>query len=297
MATFDAEIAVNGAINIKVRHADLGLVQARHRLKTGDPTRPNTLAESRYLEDWEVSYIMTHVNQQLHSNHGAADKKQLQQWLNGAISALHKHMASEEVETAQELPSPWHRPLDASTRELALREERMQVRRKLREDPAALAPSLTSEEALQQAQAEGLALLLSAENKTGYLGVAWHATAGVCKYSTEAGGRRFGSFATAEEAALRLAQAAARRVARLVELLGEEPGEDEVAGAAQANEALASGATLKEEQVVPPMPLGAFVKEEEILVPPMPPDAVHVKHEVLEDVRPDGGRPKKQRNT
>ena len=284
------------AIHIRIIHAD-SVVETRHHLVTGDPTMPKALTESRLPEDWEVTFIMTHVNQQLHLSHGAPGRKLVLQWLNGAIRALHEHKTSEDVETAQEI-SPWrrrHHPggitQDASTRDVALREGMMQTRRKLREDPTALTHwPLTSEEALQQARAEGLALLVSAENMTGYQGV--YQARGVqgkrhFPYMTTGVSGNNASFATAEEAALRLAQAAARRVARLAVLMGEEPGEDE---------ALASGATLKEE-VVPPMPQGAFVKEEDILVPPMPPDAVHVKHEVLEGVRPDGGRPKKQRIT
>ena len=57
-----------------------------------------------------------------------------------------------------------------------------------------------------------------------------------------------------------------------------------------------SGATLKEEGAVPPMPPDAFVKEEGV-VPPMPPDAV-VKREhavvVKEEERSDG-RAKRRR--
>ena len=95
-------------------------------------------------------------------------------------------------------------------------------------------------------------------------------------------------FATAEEAALRVArspegQAAARRAASAVPQLSEEEGKG----------------------TVPPMPPGAFVKEEDMpsdavvkeegVVPPMPPDA-YVKVEVVvkEEERSDR-RPKRQR--
>ena len=59
-----------------------------------------------------------------------------------------------------------------------------------------------------------------------------------------------------------------------------------------------SGAVLKEEGAVPPMPLGAVVKEEEVAPPPMPPDAV-VKQEhevVVKEEERSHGRPKRQRN-
>ena len=97
-----------------------------------------------------------------------------------------------------------------------------------------------------------------------------------------------GHFATAEEAALRVArspegQAAARRAASAAPQLSEEEGKG----------------------TVPPMPPGAFVKEEDMpsdavvkeegVVPPMPPDA-YVKVEVVvkEEERSDR-RPKRQR--
>jgi hypothetical protein len=55
-----------------------------------------------------------------------------------------------------------------------------------------------------------------------------------------------------------------------------------------------SGASLKEEDTVPPMPPGAFVKDEGV-VPSMPPDAfVKVEVVVKEEKGPDS-RPKRQR--
>jgi hypothetical protein len=155
---------------------------------------------------------------------------------------------------------------------------------------AAAAPPLTSEEARQQAQAEGLTLL-KADNKSGYFGV-HHNNPDKPKPYLAAVWRdgkvvHLGSFATAEEAALCIARspegrAAARKAAASDE--GNAP-------------AMPSGAALKEEGAVPPMPPGAFVKEEGV-VPPMPPDAV-VKREhtvvVKEEERSDG-RAKRRRS-
>ena len=81
---------------------------------------------------------------------------------------------------------------------------------------AATAPPLTSEEARQQAQAEGLTLLV-ADNKTGYFGVC------------------LGYFATAEEAALCVARtpegkAAAERAAAAPAPLASDNGVGDGAG-------------------------------------------------------------------
>eukprot|EP00964_Phaeocystis_antarctica_P093277 scaffold60141_cov49-Phaeocystis_antarctica.AAC.1 len=87
-------------------------------------------------------------------------------------------------------------------------------------EKAAAAPPLTSEQARQQAHAEGL-MLLVAESSTGYFGV-YHQSSKVKPYRTEVrrGGKMvsLGSFATAEEAALCVArspegQAAAAKAA------------------------------------------------------------------------------------
>ena len=97
---------------------------------------------------------------------------------------------------------------------------------------AAVPVPLTSEEARQQAQAEGLTLLV-AENKTGYFGVSLNSQPGQLKpYQARVkhGGKdvTLGSFATAEEAALCVArspegQAAAQRAAAVpVPLTSEE---------------------------------------------------------------------------
>ena len=88
-------------------------------------------------------------------------------------------------------------------------------------EPAAAAPPLTSEEARQQAQTEGLTLRV-AENKTGYFGVHLGEPGRAKPFAAQVrrGGKKvsLGYFATAEEAALCVArtpegQAAAGRAA------------------------------------------------------------------------------------
>ena len=95
---------------------------------------------------------------------------------------------------------------------------------------AASPPLLTSEEALQQAQAEGLALLVS-ENKTGYFGVCRNQPGKPKPFEARVwrGGKdiHLGRFATAEEAALCVArspegQYAAERAAAAPPLTSEE---------------------------------------------------------------------------
>ena len=147
-----------------------------------------------------------------------------------------------------------------------------------------------SEEARQQAQAEGLTLVV-AKGKTGYFGVRLEKPGQPKPYRAQLkrGGKlaHLGSFATAEEAALCIArspegQAAVARAAA-AERQGTPP-------------AAPSGASLiKEEGTVPPMPPGAFVKEEGV-VPPMPSDAfVKVEVVVKEEEGPTDGRLKRQR--
>eukprot|EP00964_Phaeocystis_antarctica_P011119 scaffold6115_cov57-Phaeocystis_antarctica.AAC.4 len=137
---------------------------------------------------------------------------------------------------------------------------------------AAVAPPLTSEEARQQAQAEGLTLLV-ADNKTGYFGVC-HQSGKPKPYQAQVkrGGKYvyLGYFATAEEAALCIArspegQAAAQKAAAATRpLTSEEEGK------------------------------GPFAKEEGV-VPPMPPDA-YVKVEiVVKEEESSGSRPKRRR--
>jgi len=158
-------------------------------------------------------------------------------------------------------------------------------------DRAAAAPPLTSEEARQQAEAEGLTLR-KADNTAGYFGVSHNNPGQPKPYQAQVtrGGRRvsLGCFVTAEEAALCIARspegraAAAKRVAPQV---SEEEGKG----------------------TVPPMPPGAFVKEEDVpaaavvkeegAVPPMPPvDAFVVKSEAIVKVEGSSGcRPKRHR--
>ena len=113
-----------------------------------------------------------------------------------------------------------------------------------------------------------------------------------------------GCFATAEEAALCVAQspegqavAAARAAAPALPLVSEEGDKGVVP----------SGATLKEEGTVPPMPHGAFVKEEDTpanpvvkeegVVPPMPPDAFVKTEAVVKEEQEErsDGRPKRKK--
>ena len=94
-----------------------------------------------------------------------------------------------------------------------------------------------------------------------------------------------GSFATAAEAALRLARTLEGRAAAGRAAAGEGQG---------APPAVQSCASLKEEGTVPPMPPGAFVKEEGV-APPMPPDAFVKVEVVVKEEEGIGGRPKRQR--
>ena len=137
---------------------------------------------------------------------------------------------------------------------------------------AAAAVPLTSEEARQQAQAEGLTLLV-AKTKTGYFGV--HLTSSPSKpYLAQL--RRdgkmvyLGCFATAEEAAL--------CVARSPE------------GQAAAQRAAAAPTPLTSEE----KRKGPFVKEDGT-VPPMPPDAYAKVEIVVKEEESSGSRPKRRK--
>ena len=181
-------------------------------------------------------------------------------------------------------------------------------------ETAAAAPPLTSEEARQQAQAEGLTLRV-ADSTTGYFGVHHHpGWSKPYQARVKRGGKRvtLGSFVTAREAALCVARSpegreAAKRAAAVVAPLSSEEGGQ---GAATA---MPPDTVLKEEGAVPPMPLGAYVKDEEVappmppgayfkeevVVPPMPPDAVaKQEHEVVvkEEECLQDGRAKRHRN-
>ena len=163
---------------------------------------------------------------------------------------------------------------------------------------AAAPPPLTSEEAEQQAEAEGLTLRV-AENKAGYFGV-YHRPGQPKPYQAQVrrGGKdeHLGYFATAEEAALCVARSPEGRAAAQKAAASEERNAP----------AMPPGAVLKEEGAVPPMPPGAFVKEEDVpaaavvkeegTVPPMLPDALVVKTEVgVKEEERSGSRPKRQR--
>ena len=172
-------------------------------------------------------------------------------------------------------------------------------------EKAAAAPTpLTSEEALQQAQAEGLTLRVSG-SKSGYYGVGLTHPGYPKPYQTQVtrGGKlvHLGSFATAEEAALCIARSLAGQAA--AELAAAVPPppvrEDEGSGEAPA---VPSAAVLKQESVAPLMPSGAavvkvedtppaplmpfsaIVKEEQ-MVPPMPPALriVKLEHAIVND--------------
>ena len=156
-----------------------------------------------------------------------------------------------------------------------------------------------------RAEAERLTLLV-ADNKTGYFGVSLVKPGKPKPYQARVsrGGKvvHLGCFATAEEAALCVARSPEGQEAAKRAAVAPLASEQEVQGAATATR---SGAVLKEEGVVPPMPPDAYVKEEEVAlplpsgaffkeenVPPMPPDAV-VKRErevvVTEEERSDDG--------
>eukprot|EP00964_Phaeocystis_antarctica_P117624 scaffold81429_cov59-Phaeocystis_antarctica.AAC.4 len=155
-------------------------------------------------------------------------------------------------------------------------------------------PPLTSEEARQQAQAEGL-MLRVADNKTGYFGVS-HRPGKPKPYQARVwrGGKQvsLGYFATAEEAALSVARSPeGQEVAAAV---SEEEGKGKKEGAVPP---MPLGAYVKDEEVAPPMPPGACFKDEEV-APPISPDAVAKRqHEVVvKEEERSGDRPKRRRS-
>ena len=123
----------------------------------------------------------------------------------------------------------------ATTEEAALHVARSPEGQAAAQTAAAALP-LTSEEARQQAQAEGLTLLV-AKSKTGYFGVNINNGPGrtkLYKAQLRRGGKKvsLGPFATAEEAALRVARspegrAAAQRAAAAPPLTGDDDGGDD----------------------------------------------------------------------
>ena len=164
----------------------------------------------------------------------------------------------------------------ATTEEAALCVARSPEGQAAAEEKAAAAPvPLTSEEARQQAQAEGLTLLV-AKNKTGYFGVNLDKRTKANPYEVRMrrGGKKvsLGCFATAEEAALHVARS--------------PEGQAAVQKAAAATRPLTSEEKRK----------GSFVYKEEGLVPPMPPGAyTKVEIVVLKEEESSGSRPKRQR--
>eukprot|EP00964_Phaeocystis_antarctica_P157275 scaffold127393_cov63-Phaeocystis_antarctica.AAC.4 len=153
---------------------------------------------------------------------------------------------------------------------------------------AAAAALLTNEEVRQQAQAEGLTLLVG-KTKAGYYGVSLDQRGQPKPYLAHVrrGGKQvhLGSFATAVEAALHVARTPEGRAAAGRAASAESQG---------TLPAVPSGASLKEEGTVPPMPPGTFVKEEGA-VPPMPPDAFVKVEVVVKEEEGCDSRPKRQR--
>ena len=153
----------------------------------------------------------------------------------------------------------------ATAEEAALCVARSPEGRQVAAEKAAAPPPLTSEEARQQAQVEGLTLRV-ADSTTGYFGVHHQPDRPKpFKAQVRRGGKKvhLGSFATAEEAALHVArspegQAAAGTAATA--MLPPPTSEVEV-----KDEPVQSGAIRKEEDMVPPMPSDAFVKTEAVV--------------------------------
>eukprot|EP00964_Phaeocystis_antarctica_P049778 scaffold28833_cov54-Phaeocystis_antarctica.AAC.2 len=146
-------------------------------------------------------------------------------------------------------------------------------------EKAAAAVPLTSEEARQQAQAEGLTLRV-AGNKAGYFGVCLNKSSKSKPFTAQVrrGGKQvhLGRFTTAEEAALCVARSPeGQAMAAAVSEEGQSKG------------AMPAGAVLKEEGAVPPMPLGAYVKDEEVAPPPVPPGAYFKEEVVVPPMPPD----------
>jgi len=123
---------------------------------------------------------------------------------------------------------------------------------------------MTAEEALRQAEAEGLTLLKSESSSTGYKGVSWQKRPEATPYQAKLrrGGQSvaLGTYATAEEAALVVAQE-----------LAALPPAQATAPQPPPSSSLRKRKVKSEEQP-PDMPAGARVKLEE-QPPPMPNDA------------------------
>jgi len=120
-------------------------------------------------------------------------------------------------------------------------------------------PPLTAEEAVQQAEAEGLTLLRSDSGSTGYTGVVFKSNRpSPYQAMLRHGGKLvyLGCFATPEEAALHVARTSAAQAAA--------PQPPPASSRKRKK--------VKSEELPPDMPAGARVKLEE-LPPMMPPDA------------------------
>jgi len=120
-------------------------------------------------------------------------------------------------------------------------------------------PPMTAEEALRQAEAEGLTLLKSESSSTGFKGVGFNSRRKATPYQAKVkrDGKQvaLGTFATAEEAALVFARDSAAHAAR-----------------PQPPATSSKKRKVKSEEQPPDMPAGARVKLEE-QPPPMPNDA------------------------
>jgi len=120
-------------------------------------------------------------------------------------------------------------------------------------------PPMTAEEAVRQADAEGLTLLRAESNSTGYKGVSFRSGKATPYKAQVWRGRKqvsLGTFATAEEAALVVARDSAAQAA-----------------APQPPATSSRKRKVKSEEQPPNMPAGARLKLEE-QPPPMPNDAV-----------------------
>ena len=133
-------------------------------------------------------------------------------------------------------------------------------------------PPMTAEEALRQAEAEGLTLLRSESSGSGYKSVYFNRKAKARPYHAQVkrGGKSvtLGNFATAEEAALVVARDAAAQLP--AQATAPQPPSTSSMTSSRKRK-------VKSEEQPPDMPAGARVKVEE-QPPPMPSDA-HVKLE------------------
>ena len=155
---------------------------------------------------------------------------------------------------------------------------------------------MTREQALQQAQAEGITLR-KADNRSasGYANVSvkpGRSKPFQAKVKRSGAMVHLGSFATAEQAALSVARSSEGQ-----EAVGRAATAPPTASSKQGKSKAPVKPPVKEEGSVPPMPLDAVVKEEDGMVPPMPSEArwseaiVKEEHEVADHAE----QPKKKR--